>query len=572
MNSTGIQAEAVDHSSKEVNTDAKMASSDTSETAPAEKELPGVLRMEALNNELTFPERCCLFVSIFFVSYAYVMDAVTRSTYQGYATSSYSQHSLLSTINVIRGVIAAVIQLLVAKLSDLIGRMELFLIVTVFYIVGTIIEASTTNVQGFAVGALFYQIGYISTISIFEIIIADLTSMRSRVFFVFIPNMPYIINTWVGGQVAGAVLSATTWQWGIGMWCIIYPFCTIPFIAIMLLVGRRAAKKQSEKAKTQLGSLTDLFWQLDIVGIFLLTAVLSLTLIPLTLAGGEDKKWKTAGILTPVILGILITPLFLIWETKTAHPMMPSYLIRERGIWAAMGLSTFMTFSWYTQSDFLYTVLYVSFDFSVAAATRVASVYSFCAVVGGASLGLVIFKVRRLKPFILGGLALWLVAYGILIHFRGGTGTGSQAGIIAGQVLLGLAGGFFPYPNLAAAQALAKHGDLAMVTSLILTMNNVGMALGGCVSGAIWTQTLYDRLQKDLAPNAELAAAVYASPLYVVPEYPVGTNERAAIIESYRYIQRLLTITGICLTVPMIAFAMCLRNTKLAKHKHTAAE
>lgn len=78
MNSTGIQAEAVDRSSKEVATEAQMASSDTSKTAPAEKELPGVLRMEALNNELTFPERCCLFVSIFFVSYAYVMDAVTR--------------------------------------------------------------------------------------------------------------------------------------------------------------------------------------------------------------------------------------------------------------------------------------------------------------------------------------------------------------------------------------------------------------------------------------------------------------------------------------------------------------
>ncbi|KAH6987116.1 major facilitator superfamily domain-containing protein [Ilyonectria destructans] len=549
-----------------------MASSDNSETTPPQKELTGVPRMEALNNELTFPERCCLFVSIFLVSYAYVMDAVTRSTYQGYATSSYSQHSLLSTINVIRGVIAAVIQPLVAKLSDLIGRMELFLIVAVFYIVGTIIEASTTNVQGFAVGALLYQIGYISTTSIFEIIIAAFTSMRSRVFFMLIPNMPYIINTWVGGQVAAAVLSATAWQWGIGMWCIIYPFCTIPFITIMLLVGRRAAKKQPPKTKSQLGSLIDLFWQLDIVGIFLLTAVLSLTLIPLTLAGGEDKKWKTAGILAPVILGILLTPLFVVWETKTAHPMMPSYLIRERGMWAAMGLSTFIKFSWYTQSDFLYTVLYISFDFSVTAATRVASVYSFCAVVGGASLGLVIVKVRRLQRFILGRLALWLVAYGILIHFRGGTGTGSQAGITAGQVLLGLAGGFFPYPNLEAAQTLAKHGDLAVVTSLILAMNNVGMALGGCVSGAIWTQTLYDRLQKDLAPNAELAAAVYASPLYVVPEYPVGTNERAEIIESYRYIQRPLTITGICVTVPMITFAMCLRNTKLAKHKHTLAE
>ncbi|KAK7420354.1 ferrioxamine B transporter [Neonectria punicea] len=509
MNSTGPEAEteAASQGFKEMGPGVQFACSVVSEAASSEKKLPGVVRMEAFNNELKFAERCFLFASIFLVSYGYVMDAL-----------------------------------------------------------------------GFAAGALFYQMGYISTILVFEIIIADITSIRSRVFFVFLPNMPYLINTWIGGQVASAVLGATTWQWGIGMWCIIYPVCTIPFIAIMLTVGRRSSKKLPpdtasvflpQEEKQQL--LVDLFWKLDIIGILLLTASLSLTLIPLTLAGGEKKKWKTAGILTPLILGIIISPLFVAWERRAAHPIMPLYLLRDRGIWAALGLSVFMTFSWYTQADFLYTVLLVSFNFSIEAATRVASVYSFCAVAGGASLGLVIFKVRRLKPFILGGLGLWIIAYGILIHFRGGTASGSQAGVIVGQVLLGLAGGFFPYPNLAAAQALAKHEDLVVITSLVLTTNNVGMALGGCVSGAIWTQTLYERLQKDLAPNAELATAVYASPLYVVPEYPVGTPERTAIVESYRYIQRLLTITGICLAVPMIGFALCLRNTKLAKHKPTMA-
>ncbi|KPM41438.1 hypothetical protein AK830_g5129 [Neonectria ditissima] len=549
MTSTGpeTETETVSPGSKEMGSGDQVASSEMSEATPVEEKLPGVVRMEAFNNELKFAERCILFMTIFLVSYGYVMDALVRNTYQGYATSSYSQHSLLSTINVIRGVIAAVVQPLVAKLDS---RPALCFIKWV------------TS----------------APILVFEIIIADITSIRSRVFFVFLPNMPYLINTWIGGQVASAVLGTTTWQWGIGMWCIIYPVCTIPFISIMFIVGRRSSKKLPPNAASvfllkgeKQRLLVELFWKLDIIGILLLTASLSLTLIPLTLAGGETKKWKTAGILTPLILGILISPLFVAWERRASHPIMPLYLLRDRGIWAALGLSTFMTFSWYTQADFLYTVLIVSFDFSIEAATRVASVYSFCAVAGGVSLGLVIFKVRRLKPFILGGLGLWLIAYGILIHFRGGTGSGSQAGVIAGQVLLGLAGGFFPYPNLAAAQALAKHEDLAVITSLVLTTNNVGMALGGCVSGAIWTQTLYERLQKDLAPNAELATAVYASPLYVVPEYPVGTSERTAILESYRYIQRLLTITGICLAVPMIGFALCLRNTKLAKNKPTMA-
>ncbi|KAJ4156202.1 ferrioxamine B transporter [Fusarium falciforme] len=342
----------------------------------------------------------------------------------------------------------------------------------------------------------------------------------------------------------------------------------------MAIVGRRASKAipheieyTPSNGNTRLQMFADVFQKLDVVGVFLLTATLSLTLIPLTLAGGESKKWQTAGIITPLVLGLLMIPVFAVWERTTAHPMMPKYLLREWGVWAALCVAIFMSFSWCTQSDFLYTVLTVGFDFNIADSTRIASVYSFCAIVGGLSLGLIIKKVRRLKPFIIGGISLWLIAYGLLFHYRGGTDTSAKAGVIAGQVLLGLTGGFFSYPNVAAAQALSKNEDIAVITSIMLTMNNVGVALGNAVSGAIWTQTLYNRLQRDLAPNFELAQQVYAAPLYVVPEYPVGTPERTAIIESYRYVQRLLMIAGMCLVIPMLAFAICLRDTRLPKPK-----
>lgn len=53
--------------------------------------------------------------------------------------------------------------------------------------------------------------------------IADMSSLRTRLFFSFVPNMPFLINTWVSGDVFAAVLLVTTWRWGIGMWAIIYP-------------------------------------------------------------------------------------------------------------------------------------------------------------------------------------------------------------------------------------------------------------------------------------------------------------------------------------------------------------
>ncbi|KAL6354209.1 hypothetical protein LRP88_12543 [Fusarium phalaenopsidis] len=314
-----------------------MATNENSE--PQEEKLPGVVHMEAFKDQITIAERYMLFSSMFVVGFAFGLDALVRSTYQGYATSSYSQHSLLSTINVIRGVVAAAAQPLAAKLSDLIGRLPLFLIVALFYVVGTIVETCATQVQRFAAGALLYQIGYTCTLLVLEIIIADITSIRSRVIFVLLPNTPYIINTWISGNVTSAVLGVTTWKWGIGMWCIIYPVCLIPFVTIMAIVGRRASKAIPHEIKytpsngnSRLQMFTDVFQKFDVIGVFLLIATLSLTLIPLTLAGGESKKWQTAGIITPLILGILMIPVFAVWERTTAHPMMPKYLLRERGI------------------------------------------------------------------------------------------------------------------------------------------------------------------------------------------------------------------------------------------------
>lgn len=94
--------------------------------------------------------------------------------------------------------------------------------------------------------------------------------------------------------------------------------------------------------------------------------------------------------------------------------------------------------AWYLQGDFLYTVLYVSFDESVLSATRITSLYSFTSVIAGVILGFIVMKLRQLKPFIVSGTVLFMVAFGILIYFRGGSSGSSHSGIIGGQVLLGL--------------------------------------------------------------------------------------------------------------------------------------
>jgi SIT family siderophore-iron:H+ symporter-like MFS transporter len=66
-----------------------------------------------------------------------------------------------------------------------------------------------------------------------------------------------------------------------------------------------------------------LFWQLDVIGIVLLIAVFALILVPFTVARRETAQWKTTKIITPLVIGVLSVPIWIYWESRCKHPMIP---------------------------------------------------------------------------------------------------------------------------------------------------------------------------------------------------------------------------------------------------------
>lgn len=540
---------------------------------------PGVARVEALAAILTLPDRIAIFLGVFLAAYAYGLDGTLRGTYQVHATGSFGEHSLTATVNIIRAVIGAATQPTAGKIADVFGRIELILTSVVFYVIGTVVEATAQNVTTMAAGIAIYQIGYTIIVLLVEVIVADITSTRARLFFSYIPGLPFIINTWVSGNIAEAVLGATTWRWGYGMWCIIYPVCTLPLVFSLFIVSLRAKRagflddyRSSFQVLGMRNFTLELFWLLDMVGIVLLCAVFALILVPFTIAGGVDTQWGTAKVIAPIVIGFLCIPVFIFWELKAPHPLIPFKLMKDRSVWSPICIAIMLNFAWYLQGDYLYTNLVVAFGFSTKDATRINSLYSFCSTVVGPLLGLVVFKVRRLKYFIVAGTALFMVAFGLLIRFRGSTGSESgKVGVIAAQVVLGIAGGMFPYPAQASLQVELQHENLAVMTGVFLAMYNIGAAFGNTVSGAIWTQTLPQFLSEQLG-DPDLVAAVYGDPLVEAIKYPMGSPNRVGIVAAYRQANRLLCITGICLCVPLIGFAVALRNPRLDDKQTLAKE
>jgi SIT family siderophore-iron:H+ symporter-like MFS transporter len=512
-----------------------------------------------------------LLVSAFIIGYGYGLDGNVRYVYTAYASASYGTHSLISTIGVINAVIGAASQIVYARLSDVFGRLILLITAVVFYVIGTIIQSQAYDIQRYCAGAVFYNLGYVGVILIVLIIMSDMSSLRWRLFYQFVPTLPFIINTWISGNVTSAVGALDNWSWGIGMWAFIFPLTSLPLICCMLHMRWMASKtpeweeltaRQTYYQKHGLKkTLVELFWRLDVLGVILLTALLGCILVPLTLAAGVHDKWKSGKIIGPLVLGFVLIPFFILLEAKVAkYPLAPFKLLKDRGIWAALALSFLLNFIYYMASDYLYTVLIVAVNQSVKSATRITSLSSFVSTVWSPLFALIVAYYRRLKPFIIMGVSLWFLATGLLYHFRGGDE--SKSGIIGALVVWGIGTTMFSYPINVSMQSATSHENLATVAALGYTMYRIGSAVGNAVSGAVWTQLLPSDLEKQLG-NATLAASVYADPYTFAIAYPWGTPERQAVVQSYRYIQRLETLIALCFCTLLVLFALFLRNPVL---------
>lgn len=168
-----------------------------------------------------------------------------------------------------RTVIAAAAQPTAAKIADVFGRLELIYVSITFYVVGTIIEASSHSVSTFCAGAVIYQIGLTIVTFLVEVIVADISSLRSRLLWSYIAATPFIINTWVSGNIAQSVLETTTWRWVVWMWAIIYPVLSMPLVISLVVAARRAAKRGdldnltiSSQRRGFRVQCSDLFWSL----------------------------------------------------------------------------------------------------------------------------------------------------------------------------------------------------------------------------------------------------------------------------------------------------------------------
>lgn len=514
--------------------------------------------------------RAALLASAFLCGFGYYLDYITRSVYTGYATSSYNEHALLSTIQVINSVISIAAQIIFAQLSDIFGRLQLFLVGTVLYIVGTIIQCEARDIRTYAVGAAFYNSGYVGVSILLIIVLSDLSPSKWRLLFQFATSWPCIIICWISGDIVQSANPAKNWRFDIGMWAFLFPISALPFIIFLLYFTRQASKTAEWKeiqGDNKEPSVRIVYWiksiysNIDVVGTSLVTVSLGCILVPLTLAGGISDDWNKPGIIATIVVGFVSFMFFLAWDIKFAkNAVLPFKLLKDRGVWASLAAALLEKLIYATISDYLYPVLLVSVNESSKSATRILWLPTFVACTGSIFFGLLVVRTKRLKIYSIIGVCLWILSIGLFYHYRGGAS--SHSGIIGASVVLGTGSAIFTQSLIVNLQTMTSHKNMASITGLYFMFAQIGSASGASISGAIWTQTMYKQLYKRLE-DSSLAATAFSSPYEFIELYPWGTPERTQMIYAYREVQKKTMLVSLVLTGPLFLLILFTKDRKL---------
>ncbi|RFU29706.1 hypothetical protein B7463_g6633, partial [Scytalidium lignicola] len=530
----------------------------------------GVQKIEAVARTWTKWGLIAAYVSIFLMAFSTSLEGQVTFSLSVFATSSFAQHSLISTVYVVQGVMNAVIKPPMAKVADVFGRLEAFSFSIFLYVLGYIQMATSRNVQTFASAQIFYSAGNTGLQILQQVFIADTSDLLNRALWSSLPDIPFLITVWIGSIIGHGILRVTTWRWGYAMWCIILPAMFLPLALTLFLNNRKAKKLGFKEAYPFQGFIffqivKNLWVDLDIGGILLLSAAFSLILIPLTIAAKAKDGWHAGYIIGMIVVGFICLIAFPCWDaTKklAPHPLIPLHLLKSRTFCAGCGVGFFYFMAFYLSvQPYFYSYLLVVQSESVTAAGHVTQTFSFTSTVSSIITSFFIKYSKRYKSFVLCGSFIYMMGIGLMVRYRT---QGSSIGQIVGtQLAVGIGGGMLNVPAQLGVQASTSHQHVAVATAVFLTCVEIGGAVGSAISGAIWGRDIPRKLEEYLPPGAKQDATAIYNSITNALAYEVGTPERIAINRAYQETMHSLLIVSICLTVPMILLIFLMRDYRL---------
>ncbi|KAL4860905.1 hypothetical protein BDV12DRAFT_180981 [Aspergillus spectabilis] len=529
----------------------------------------GVQRARAITSVWSKTTLVSMFCLLYLVSFVDYLQNSIDATLNPYITSSFGRHGLLNVGSILSSIVGGVAPLALAKVIDIWGRVEGFVVMITICVVGMIIKAACKTVEQYVAAHVLYWTGHIGLIYIMEVIISDMTSLKNRMIFLGINGTPRIASTFAGPAIAELFYENLNFRWAFGAFAIILVGVCTPALVLMIVMSQKAKKQglivpRARSGRSWQQSIKHYIIEFDVLGILIITAALALLLLPFSLAGYAPNGWKTGYIITMLVLGVILFPAFYLYEAFIAPVQFLPFRYLKQGtiigsalLYGIMFLSTFCWNSYYG------SYLQVVHRQPIKDANYILNAYSLTSTVFAPLIGALMSYTGDFKWTAYTGVPIMLIGTAIIIPLRN---PGTNPGVLAfTQILVGLGSGIFTTCSGLAIMAPVTHQYIAVVNALGGLFGGVGSGVGIAIAGAFWNNLLPKELLNRLPEDQKANYRTIFGDMVLQMSFADGTPERDAIVGAYAHVMRLMVITGACFMPLCLISIVVWRNINVRK-------
>ncbi|KAJ6482238.1 major facilitator superfamily domain-containing protein [Mycena vulgaris] len=306
-------------------------------------------------------------------------------------------------------------------LAQVFGRRPILLGSLLLFAAGSTLCGAAKNMNVLIAGRTIQGLGGGGIISLTQIVVADLVSLRERGAFNGLISISWSVGCGIGPVVGGSLAVSGQWRW---LFYLNVPICGVAAVLVILFL----------RLQTPAGTLREKLARIDYTGNLLVVASTTSTVIALTW-GGIQFAWGSVNILVPLILGMLGVCAFMVFERRFAkHPMVPFDVLSTRTGLSGYAQNFFTSLIMITLIYYLEVYFQACYNVSPIGAGVDGLGLAFVSAPMGLVAGIVIQRTNSYRVSIWFGWICMIVGVGLLSTLDADTSRAKPIGysIIAG--------------------------------------------------------------------------------------------------------------------------------------------
>ncbi len=350
------------------------------------------------------------------------------------------------------------------KLADLLDRKLLIQVALAAFVVASAVAGLSQEiwhliaarvVQGAAAGGLM---------ALAMVVITDIISPRERGRYVGIMGGVMSIGT-LGGPLLGGVITDTLgWRWTF--------YVGVPLAAVAFVVLQRTL---------HLPPLPRRQVRIDYLGAFLIAAGVSSALIWVTL-GGQHFAWASPISAALAALAVVLLVAAVVVESRTAEPVIPLSLFRNRTLTLAVVASVAVGVTMFGTSVFLAQYMQLARGLTPTESGLITAPLVVASLLASTTVGQLVTRTGRYKRYMVAGAVLLLIGTSLMATIDATTSFWLIGTYMA---LIGVGMGSTMQNLVLATQNTVQVNRMGVATATVTFFRSLGGAVGVAALGAL---------------------------------------------------------------------------------------